>query len=169
MSQEKRFNARDRSYSAWHRRLSTRRFIGIEDAQLLTMIDLDASLYVEYDDGDKEPLALIETARDVGQSCKPATVTLRLARRADLPCYVVLYTLAEAKNPADPTWHDIAAFRVKRLNPPQMNGNWHVVTPESWCLHLRDLRRRVCTRLDESLDADGGAAKQASLWEVIAR
>ena len=64
MSQEERHGTRDRSYSAWHRRQSTRRYIGIEKATLLAMIDLDASLYVEYDDGTKEPLALIETAQD---------------------------------------------------------------------------------------------------------
>src|SRR5688500_12286183 len=73
MSQEERFGTRDRSYSAWHRRNSTRRFVGIERAQTLAMIDLDASLYVEYDDATKEPIALIETAIDCGQEFKPAT------------------------------------------------------------------------------------------------
>lgn len=43
------------------------------------MVDLDCSIFIEYDDGTKEPLALIETARDVGQPYKPATVTLALA------------------------------------------------------------------------------------------
>lgn len=79
--QEERYGTRDRTYSAWHRRLSTRRFVGIDRAQLLAMIDLDASLYVEYDDRTKEPVALIETARDVGQEHKPVTVTRRLAVR----------------------------------------------------------------------------------------
>lgn len=147
MTQEERFGTRDRSYSAWHRRQSTRRFVGIEDAQLLAMIDLDASLYVEYDDGDKEPLALIETARDVGQAYKPATVTLRLAQRACLPCYVVLYSLSDLPNPADPQWMDIDSFRVRRLNPPSPCG-WQIVTPEKWALHLRRMRRDVCRDLD---------------------
>lgn len=70
MSQEERYGARDMSYSAWHRRNSTRRFIGIEYAQLLAMIDVDVSLYVEYDDKTKMPLALIEIAIDVGQESK---------------------------------------------------------------------------------------------------
>ena len=48
--QEERYSTRDRAYSVWHRRFSTRRFIGIEAAQRLSMIDLDAALYVEYDD-----------------------------------------------------------------------------------------------------------------------
>lgn len=54
--QEETYGTRDRAYSAWHRRMSTRRFIGIDRAQLLAMIDLDAALYVEYDNGSKEPL-----------------------------------------------------------------------------------------------------------------
>lgn len=85
--QEEVFASRDRAYSAWHRRNSTRWFVGIDRAQLLAMVDLDCSLFIEYDDGTKEPLALIETARDVGQPYKPATVTLALARKAKLPCY----------------------------------------------------------------------------------
>jgi hypothetical protein len=63
------------------------RYVGIERAQLLHMIDLDGALFVEYDGGTKKPLALIETARDVGQAYKCATVTANLARRARLPCY----------------------------------------------------------------------------------
>lgn len=55
------------------------------------MIDLDGALYAEYDDRDREPLALIETARDVGQKTKACTVTARLAQRSGLPAYVVLY------------------------------------------------------------------------------
>lgn len=152
MTQEERFGTRDRSYSAWHRRNSTRRFVGIEDAQLLAMIDLDASLYVEYDDGDKEPLALIETARDIGQTFKTETVTLRLAQMAQLPCYVVLYTLADTPNPADCDWFDIAMFRVRRLNPPQAGTSWHIITPQQWCEHLRRLRRDVCDELDREFN-----------------
>ncbi len=152
MTQEERFGTRDRAYSAWHRRQSTRRFVGIEDAQLLAMIDLDASLYVEYDDGDKEPLALIETAVDVGQAFKPATVTLRLAQLANLPCYVVLYTLSDQPNPADEKWPDIASFRIRRLNPPPTQAGWLTLAPRQWALHLRSMRRRVCSGLDAGLE-----------------
>ena len=153
MAQEERFGTRDRSYSAWHRRMSTRRFVGIENAQLLSMIDLDASLYVEYDDGTKEPLALIETARDVGQGFKPATVTANLAKRADLPCFVVLYTLAGTPNPADTNWSDISRFRVRRLYPQPENA-WRTVTPAEWAQTLMALRRWKADRLDAILDAE---------------
>lgn len=148
--QEEKYNVRNRHYSAWHRRLSTRRFIGIENAQLLAMIDLDASLYVEYDDGTKEPIALIETAQDVGQY-KCATVTQKLAARSDLPCYVVLYTLSEKRNPAALEWEDIEKFRVKRLWP-KPEHEWKIYTPEEWAENLLLLRKWASGKLDKKLD-----------------
>jgi hypothetical protein len=151
MSQEERFGTRDRTYSAWHRRLSTRRFIGIENAQLLAMIDLDASLYVEYDDGTKEPLILIETARDVGQIYKTATVTCKLAQRANLPCYVLLYKLSQTLNPADKNWYDIESFRVRRLYPCPENG-WRVVSPRDWARALLEIRLWKAKQIDSILD-----------------
>ena len=78
MSQEEKYNERRRDYSAWHRRNSTRRFIGIEHAQLLAMIDLDASIYVEYDDGTKEPIALIETAQILREVFRKADIIARM-------------------------------------------------------------------------------------------
>ena len=155
MSQEEKFNSRDRSYSAWHRRLSLRRYVGIEKAQTLAMIDLDASLYVEYDDGTKEPLALIETARDVGQSYKNATVTCRLAKRANLPCFAVLYKLSAECNPADTNWPDIQSFRVKRLYPRQEN-EWRILTPNEWSAVLVRLRNWSANEIDKILDTELG-------------
>lgn len=151
--QEQRYGAPDRTYSAWHRRNSTRRFVGLDRAQLLAMIDLDAALYVEYDDGTKEPLALIETARDVGQPHKVATVTRNLARRAGLPCYVVLYQCDENPNPADPRWHDIKAFRVRRLWPRPERG-WRIVTPQNWAAALVHIRTWAAQRLDQQAAND---------------
>ena len=148
MSQEEMYGSRERTYSAWHRRLSTRRFIGIEKAQLLAMIDLDASLYVEYDDGTKDPVALIETARDVGQSYKCATVTQKLAKRADLPCFVVLYTITNSLNPADSQWPDISSFRVKRLWP-KPEYDWRTVTPQEWAETLLRMRGWGAKMLDK--------------------
>jgi hypothetical protein len=149
MPQEEIYNTRDRSYSAWHRRESTRRFVGIETAQVLAMIDLDASLYVEYDDSTKEPLALIETARDVGQDYKPATVTTRLAQRCNpiLPAYVLLYRLADERNPADKQWWDIAEFRVMRLHP-QPDKEWRTYTPDEWARFLTRLRVWSARKID---------------------
>jgi hypothetical protein len=148
--QEEKYGTRDRSYSAWHRRLSTGRFIGIENAQLLAMIDLDASLYVEYDDGSREPLALIETARDVGQKYKTATVTKNLAILSNLPCFVVLYTLSEQANPADTRWKDINGFRVKRLHP-KPEKTWRVLTPNEWAETLLKMREYSARRVDQRI------------------
>ena len=145
--QEEKYGTRDRSYSAWHRRNSTRRFIGIENAQLLAMIDLDASLYVEYDDGTKEPLALIETAQDVGQKYKTATVTKKLAMRARLTCFVVLYTLSNNPNPADKRWKDVSKFRVKCLYPKNQH-EWEELTPQEWTEKLLKVREWEAGKLD---------------------
>lgn len=145
--QEERYGTRDRTYSAWHRRLSTRRFVGIERAQSLAMIDLDASLYVEYDDGTKAPVALIETAIDVGQRFKSATVTMKLAKLSGLPCYCVLYSCSKTPNPADPVWPDILSFRVKRLWP-KPEHSWRTIQPAEWAGALLQIRDWASKRID---------------------
>lgn len=150
MAQEEKTDRRNKSYSEWHRRNSTRRFIGIEAAQLLAMIDLDASLWVEYDDGTKETVALIETAIDTGQPYKNATVTLNLAKRANVPCYVVLYTLSDKPNPANPTCRDIDSFRVKRLYPEPMDYDWRILTPTQWAQALVKIRQWGARQIDKT-------------------
>jgi hypothetical protein len=152
MAQEERYDRRNRAYSAWHRRNSTQRYVGIEKAQLLAMIDLDASLYVEYDDGTKEPLVLIETAIDQGQPIKPSTVTRNLARRANMPAFVVLYTLDVHPNPADRAWSDIRGFRVRQLYPEERKS-WTHCTPQEWAQFLWHLRAEASAPIDAFLDA----------------
>lgn len=147
MAQEERFGTRDRMYSAWHRRLSTRRFVGLEKAQLLSMIDLDGALYCEFDATTSEPLALIETAMDRGQLRKTATVTRRLAQRARLPAYVVLYHPSQTLNPADASQFDIDRFRVRRLWPSP-EAEWRTVTPAEWAQALLQIRAWAAIRLD---------------------
>lgn len=153
MAQEEIFGTRDRSYSAWHRRESTRRFVGIEKAQTLAMIDLDAALYVEYDDKTKEPLVLIEAAQDCGQ-WKAATVTRNLARRCnpEIRAYVVLYTIANSLNPADPQWPDISAFRVRRIWPEPQTV-WRNFTPAEWAEMLCRIRTWSARSIDEHWEA----------------
>jgi hypothetical protein len=144
---EERTGRRPSDYSSWHRRASTMRYVGIERAQLLHMIDLDGALFVEYDGDTKKPLALIETARDIGQPYKCATVTANLARRARLPCYCVLYTCADSANPADTQARDICAFRVRRLWP-RPERSWRTLTPGDWATGLLQIRRWSAERLD---------------------
>lgn len=145
--QEEQHGTRDRAYSAWHRRLSTRRFVGIEHAQRLAMIDLDAALYIEFDGARREPLALIETARDVGQAWKASSVTVALARRAKLPAYLLLYRPAEQPNPADRRYADIAQFRIRRLHP-HPEKQWRTLTPSEWARALLQIRSWATRRLD---------------------
>ena len=158
MPHEEIYNTRDRSYSAWHRRASIYRYVGIERAQTLSMIDMDAALYVEYDNATKEPLALIEAAVDRGTLWKPATVTRNLARRANMFAIVLLYKLsATLRNPADPSWPDIESFRYKKIHCP--NGQpadviWINCTAEEWARILVQIRRTAARQIDEKLDRE---------------
>jgi hypothetical protein len=153
MSQEERTGRRPGEYSAWHRRGSLRRFIGLERAQLLSMCDLDAALWLEHDDLSKEPLALIETAMDVGQPYKSGTVLQRLARRASLPAYVCMYKVGDQPNPSDPTYRDIIALKVRRVWP-RPESTWRELTPAAWALGLLQIRDWSAARLDREAAND---------------
>lgn len=148
--QEERYGTRDRAYSAWHRRRSIARYVGIEAAQTLSMCDLDMALYCEFDDRSREPLCLIETARDVGQAEKPCSVTVGLARKAKLPAYVVLYRCALEPNPSDVDAADIEAFRVKRVWPSP-ESDWRDLSPEAWALALVRIRNWQSRKIDQDL------------------
>jgi len=151
MSQEEIYGVRDLTYSIWHRRDSTRRFVGIEKAQLLAMIDLDVCLYIEYDDRTKEPLVLMETAQDVGQEFKPFTVTKKLAMRCVpiLPAYVLLYTLDKDKNPANRNYFDIASFRLKNVWP-EVSSEWSTYSASQYANWLLKLRDKASLYIDNS-------------------
>lgn len=156
MSQEERYGTRDQTYSVWHRRMSTRRYVGIERAQHLAMIDVDASVYIEYDDETKEPLAVIETAEDVGQSNKVATVTKNLAKKANIAGIVLLYKKdPNNKNPANEQFQDICMFRYRRLWP-EPESVWVELTPGAWCDVLLKLRGWMCRKLDKQYMEDAG-------------
>lgn len=116
------------------------------------MIDVDVALWVEYDDGTKEPLALIETAVDRGQDMKPATVIRNLARRCNpvLHAYVLLYRLAAEANPADARHRDIDRFRVRRIWPPPETA-WHVLTPRKWAEWPVELRARAARQTGKAV------------------
>lgn len=146
--QEECYGTRDRSYSVWHRRRSISRYVGIEAAQTLSMVDLDMCLYVEYDDLSREPLCLVETARDVGQREKSCSVTVRLARRAKLPAYLVLYRCALEPNPADVEAPDIEGFRVKRVWPSP-ESEWRKLGPDEWATALVRIRTWQARKVDQ--------------------
>jgi hypothetical protein len=133
----------------------------MEKAQLLSMIDLDGALYCEFDDATLEPLALIETAIDRGQRRKTASVTGRLAARARVPAYVVLYAQASYRNPADPTQFDIERFRVRRLWPSPERA-WRTLNPLEWAEALIQIRAWAAGRADfeAANDPDFGSAER---------
>ncbi|RLC87699.1 MAG: hypothetical protein DRJ03_05335 [Chloroflexi bacterium] len=120
MSMEERYGTRDLTYSSWHRTLHPS----------LHYIDLDA---VEYCARCKEPLALLELAQDVGQTSKTTTVLRKLARRSNLPAYLVFW-----KKEGD----SISQFRIRQVWP-----NWgeeQTMSPEEyegWLLSLRSGHR----------------------------
>ena len=155
MSQEEKYGSRDLTYSAWHRRMSLQRFIGIEAAQTCAMIDMDAQTWVECEDNTFRPLMLIETAMDVGQSFKTGTLTKNEASRGakcgeDIPAYVCLYTPGQTTNPADCKWPDIEKFRVKRLWP-EPETDWKELTPAEWARKIVEIRKWSANRLDKVL------------------
>ncbi|UTV54792.1 hypothetical protein [Burkholderia arboris] len=133
-----RYEIRDRAYGAWHRAPSISRFLPASHAESLTMVDLDSVLFAEYDNTGKIPLALVEVARDIGQE-KPAGVMQHLARLANVPAYVALYTPAPTTNPCNPNWDDIESFRVRRMWPRPEAG-WRVLTPGQWARALVQIR-----------------------------
>lgn len=124
MTRHERYGTRDLAYSAWHRTLD-------DD---LTYIDVDAC---EYCSRCREPLALIETARDVGQAFKATSVLRALAMRSGVPALLVLYSV-------DPHG-SVTQFRVRSVAPRQ--GALKVLTPDQFADGLRRLRRRhVCSQ-----------------------
>lgn len=147
MSQEEKTGRRDAHYSVWHRANSTRRYVGLEDAQLLGMVDIDVTLYTEFPTGEKVALAFVETARDTGQEFKSATVLRDVAKRSNLPAYIALYSVGTTPNPADPRVEDIVQFRVRQIWPEPAT-RWHTMTPQQWAEALLRIRRRASRQRD---------------------
>jgi hypothetical protein len=151
--EEERYGKRDLTYSAWHRTNSVARFLPEEDAKSLRMIDLDALLFVEYEDGSNEPVALIETAQDCGQEIKPVTVTLTLAQlcRREIRVFICLYTKSVEPNPLNPSERDIASFRTRCVWPlSERDHGWIVMTPKEWSERLLRLRKTFPRKNDEN-------------------
>lgn len=142
MSDTEIYGERDLTYSEWHRIGSIKRFVGVEHARSLAMIDIDMVFYVEYEDSTKEPICLIEVAQDVGQPNKPSTITRRLAEKANIYAYTVLYTRSKtAKNPVAKQWPDVEKLRVKEIYPRKTS--WKELSPAEWAYALLNMRRKI--------------------------
>jgi len=126
VSLKERYGKRDLTYSRWHRPKSISRFLDNQHAYNLDFIDLDA---IEYCYFCKEPLALLELAKDVGQSHKSTVVCCNLANRANLPAYLVFYTSENG---------DIAQFRVCQVAPAF--EDYGILTPREYAGLLQGFR-----------------------------
>lgn len=129
MSDVEKYGTRDLTYSHWHRVSSTGRFLSDFEAWGLGMIDIDD---VEYCRHCSEPLACIETAVDIGQASKCGKVTSRLAEKAGLPAYTVLYRVEGG---------DIVEFRVTLWEGLDSYETTTMQPPE-YAEFLADLRRK---------------------------
>ncbi len=136
--QKEIYGERDLSFSAWHRRDSIKRFIDKKDAEKLSMIDLDSAVFIEWEDQFKEPIAIIEAARDNGQY-KHAWIIKRLAQKADIYGILLLYKLSKNKNPVDTRYYDIDGFKIKILHP-KVDNDFIYYTPLEWAKSLVELR-----------------------------
>ena len=95
MSRHERYGTRDLTFSQWHRTLSDN----------ATCIDLDL---LEYCRRCRQPLAMLELARDVGQAFKPTTVLEQLAKKAMVPAFLIIYKLEAGS---------IGQCRMRRIYP----------------------------------------------------
>lgn len=130
---KERYGERELIYSAWHREQNTH----------LSMIDLDA---IETCKQCKQPLALIELARDVGQLHKTTTITRKLAEMANIPAYLVFYKIDIAET--------ITSFRVSQVSP--IKGVERIMTPGEYEKFLLELRTpHACYQGANSLEAQG--------------
>ena len=119
MARQNYFNQGDH-YSEFHRQ-----FDG------LAMIDIDQ---VEICKKCKTPLAVVETAYDVGQNFKSFIVTQLIAERLKVPGLVTLYKVDLKSN-------EIINFRVKKLYPKESNGFYNV-EPYQYVNWLKGLHQK---------------------------
>lgn len=123
MSRQERYGTRDQTYSRWHRALADGRH-----GRQLSYIDLDG---IEYCDRCGSLLALIEAAWDVGQRHKATTVLAKLAVKAGIPAYCVMYEKAQ-------DGQSIVMFRVRRVYPDPTR--LYSLTPAQWEARIRAFR-----------------------------
>lgn len=92
------------------------------------MVDGDWFLYCRDCD---QPHAIVEEALDNGQARKPAHVGYHVARKADLPFYIVL---TSGSAPA-------IDLRVKEVHPLP-DPQWRTISWSDWCRWEQSLRDR---------------------------
>ena len=88
MTQHRRNETTNSSFSDWHRQASLKRWLSSLDAWRCAMIDIDD---VEWCPWCYEPLALIEV-KHIDEKAQAWTVTRKLAERAGLPGYKLVWS-----------------------------------------------------------------------------
>jgi len=102
-------------YSDWHRR-----YDGI------SYIDVDSVECCQY---CYEPLAIIETCYDKGQEWKATTLSKIIAKRLNIPCFLVFY---KELTPSSLT------FRIKRIK--SRKTEFQLMSEDQWVIILRSLQ-----------------------------
>ncbi|QOI68932.1 putative oxidoreductase [Pelagibacter phage Lederberg EXVC029P] len=111
-------------YNDWHRK-----YDGI------AMIDIDS---VECCAKCYEPLAIIETCYDKGQAYKVTTLSKIIAKRLNIPCFLVFYKKLD---------NDTLTFRIKRIRSSQTD--FKLMNEREWVdvlLSLHDHHRKECKK-----------------------
>jgi len=140
---------RSEAYSAFHRAASINRFLQNPDlAHSLGMIDLDHTIWIEWQDKTFRPLALIETAEDTPRNRRKSVKVLKaLALMAGIPAFLVLVTEADWPNPTDRSVNDVRRFAMRRIDKPQPQHGYMERTPEEYVLWLVQLRQHQARQL----------------------
>lgn len=155
-------------------------------------IDVADRDWTEFCHHCKEPLAIIEQVRDVGQDItdKATTVTRKLAERADVPAFLMAWTVERppevqaeidalaARVMALQTAYPIIRFRVLQIHPPGSRRQAQIVEPRDYWRHVLLLHRdhhRLCSRaaVNGEIPVDGqrldDAKGKSRIWLPIQR
>ena len=102
------------AYSDWHRKYDGIAYIDVDS--------VECCMYCY------EPLAIIETCFDKGQTWKATTLSKIIASRLNIPCFLVFY---KELTPTSLT------FRIKRIRSSQTE--FQLMNEDEWVAILRDL------------------------------
>ena len=102
----------------------------------IAMIDIDS---VECCQNCYEPLAIIETCYDKGQKYKVTTLSKIIAKRLNIPCFLVFYKNLD---------NDTLTFRIKRIRASKTE--FKLMNEREWVdvlLSLHDHHRKECKKI----------------------
>jgi hypothetical protein len=164
----------DLSYSHWHYEYLPWLYERV--GHRLHAADRD---FTEFCFACREPLAIYETVRDVGQDLrdKGTRVTTRLAQRADVEAYLVAWKTErpqEVQQRIDglsaevrdlERAYPIVSFRVRQLHP--VRTDVQCLSPAEWARLVRDLHARhweLAHRQAPAFTVAGDLLGRVRLW-----